>query len=1089
MTSMLNSFDEVCPEFCSDGANSMALNFVVALALVCAASSISPGEVLLRIHNPSGFISPAYPFTVGVPFPRGALKPDAKITLRDADGNQVPVQAMVTASWDKGSSSVRWLLLDFVMSLQPGGATLALQTKKTPVSVVPLGDLATKTADSILLDTGRVKLEVSRKGFNLFEQVWTDLNNNHKYESDEAVLDTDALRGPFLRNDKGKKFWAVRDPKAEIKLEENGQVKAVVMAKGFYTAADGARFCQFIVRITVHRDMPWVRTDQTFVYTEDSDKGNTITGLGCRLPLRDPAREYVLGTVDGEPLKGLCTPETVSLYQRDHDWFQLARYDGTKPLGVLREGKRGTGRISVRTGSARITAGVEDFWQQFPKELSADSGGLTVHFWPSHGEKHPRWKLPENAFEKLDENTLTKMLYPLHWVHEGPALSFKLPVEISRFGDRSSGTFRNIKRGRPANGMGVGKTHRVYFDFGHKDTAPPACPLDVGQQPYAHPDPEQIYASRVAGALWPRDPERFAAAERVLDGLGKWMASLPHKLNDYGMWHWISGHQYLIARTRLPSIARVWANTHDGRPRWPWVLFLRSGEPIYRAMALRMTRHCADIAICHYTTDEYNEGRNYASDRKKVGGSCDYKGLVTWHAGDRYTYNSGVDWYLWNYYMTGDRRSWDVAMEHGNYVASQIGGTRGRTASAWAATALGMYHATWEEHFLTRAATVLKEICLSIEEAEKKSYQSIPYHPHWERALDTPDLGKPLLERIRKTILLRAEDELSYGFSNSSTRFSHHKLMGLAYRLSADPRYLAWGDGMNRWLDWASYPGKDELFQGYVAWAVNLGTLSYYLQRIPYFLAARASHDGPVPDYTPRFMVNAASHLVVKKDWPAAEGTTRVWLKAGVGAKPLVFTVKDTQGIEVHRQQMTPNWSGRKHANPTIGFDFPDRLPPGEYSIELLTPQGGQMGIVPCLPLPKEFPFKKVVLLVPQMAQEQKFQFGRGVLYFFVPKGVEELKFLSRAADGGHIATLRIERPEGNGWVQVGKVKNVDWPDWRRFVAEVRPQDAGRIWRVFHASAIAGGTYHEVRLRRESPTEVPLVVADRLDRFFLPKTK
>ena len=63
MTSMLNSFDEVCPEFCSDGANSMALNFVVALALVCAASSISPGEVLLRIHNPSGFTSPCLLYT------------------------------------------------------------------------------------------------------------------------------------------------------------------------------------------------------------------------------------------------------------------------------------------------------------------------------------------------------------------------------------------------------------------------------------------------------------------------------------------------------------------------------------------------------------------------------------------------------------------------------------------------------------------------------------------------------------------------------------------------------------------------------------------------------------------------------------------------------------------------------------------------------------------------------------------------------------------------------------------------------------------------------------------------------------------
>ena len=1057
-----------------------------ALGLCGTASSFAAKEIKLRIYNPAGVSNEAYPFTVGVPFARGKLEPDAPIRLFDAGDEPIPVQQRVTATWDKTGASTRWLLLDFVTALESRDATLTLRTETPPPIAVASRNLAHETADAIVLDTGRVRLSISKRRFNLFEQAWADLNHNGQYDSSEGLLAAKDLAGPYVRDGVGKEFWAVHDPNVEVELEENGPIKAVVKAKGFFTSTNGKPYCQFIVRVTAHRGMTWVRTDQTFVYTEDSDKDHVLTDIGCRVPLREPVREYQFGVVGNAALKGSCGTETVSLYQRDPEWFELVHYAGGKKLGVRDTGKRSTGRVSVSTNNARIAAGVEDFWQQFPKELSVDLRGLTVHFWPAHGEQHPRWKLPEQAFEKLGEAELTKLLYPLHWVHEGAALSFQMPANIARFGDRASGSFRNVKRGKPANGMGVGKTHRVYFDFGPKNTTPPVCPLDVAQQPYAHPDAKQVYASRAVGALWPRDPDRFSAAERVLDGLGKWMATLPQKLNDYGMWHWISGHQYLIARTKQPSLARVWVNTHDGRPRWPWVLFLRSGDPLYRSIAIRMTRHCADVAICHYATEEYNQGRQYASNRKHVGGTCDYKGLLPWHAGDRNTYNSGVDWYLWNYYVTGDRRSWDVALEHGDYVASQTGGSRGRTASARAATAIAMYHATWEKRYLTRAAKVLEDICQSIEDAEQQNYGSIPYHPHWERALDTPQLGEPLLGRIRQAVMRRAEDELSYGFENSSTRFSHHKLMGLAYRLSGNPRYLAWGDGVNRSLDWARYLGDDEFFQGYVAWATNLGTLSYYLQRIPYFLAARAAHHGPVPDYTPPFMVSAASHLVVKKDWPAGKATTRVWLKAGVPDERLVFVVKNGRGEEVFRQHVAPDFSGRKSSSPTIAFDFPNRLPPGEYSIELRNQRDDAMGIVPCLPLPQSFPFKKVVLLVPQMGREQTFQFGRGVLYFFVPRGAKELKFVSRAADGGHIATLRIERPEGTGWVQVGEVRNVGWPDWRRVVAEVRPQDSGRMWRVFHASAISSGTYHEVRLWREAPGEVPLVVADQPERFFLP---
>ena len=1070
-----------------------APGLAVAMVAACTAASARAKQVALRIHNPSGITCERYPFTVGVPFGRGALKADALVKLSYADGKPIPVQTLVTATWEKERSSAKWLLLDFVAPVKPGGATLRLEPAAAAVSPRQ-NNVASETAQSIFLYTGRLKLEISKKNFNLFHQVWADLNGDGRYEPAEALLDTNAERGPYIRNQRGTLFWAHRARGVVVKIEENGPIKAVVMAKGTYTSAKLGRFCQFIVRITAHRGMTWVRSDHTFVYTADSDKVRLITDLGCRLPLREPARRYRFGVVRGDvPLEGACATETISLYQRDHNRFQLNLYQGPKKLGLVKSGRRGSGRVSVLTDNARITAGVEDFWQQFPKELSVDGRGLTVHFWPAHGQKNPRWKLPANAFEKLNDTEATKWLYPLRWVHEGAALSFKMPPAVAKFADRRSGDFRYVKKGRSANGMGIAKTHRVFFEFVPKASAPAACPLNVAKQPYAHPDPDQVFASRAVGALWPRDPKRFPAAERVLASLGGWMASLPHKLNDYGMWHWVCGHQYLEAYRKLVRLPRAWVNTHDGRPRWPWVLFLRSGDPVFRAAALRMTRHCADIAICHYTTPEYNKGRHYASNRKFVGGTCDYKGLVPWHAGDRFTYNSGVDWYLWNYYATGDRRSWDVAMEHGNYVQSCGGRQNEREGSARIATMIAMYHATWEKRFLDKAIPALNASCKSIEEA-KKSYGSIQYHPHWERTLDTPDLGEALLDRVRKAVILRAEDELTYGFHNSSSRFSHHKVMGLAYRLTKDPRYLAWGDAMTQSLDWARYRGKEDLFQGYVAWAMNLGTLSYYLQRIPYHLSARASHKGPVPDYAPPFTMSIRSEpgheagLIVRKDRPSSGGTTRVRLKANIRSAAAkagyVFVVRDGQGREVHSQAIAPVKEGRQWSAYTLGFDFPNRLPPGEYFIHLRKSDGKGAAMSLYLPLPKAFPFKKVVFCVPEMGLDQKLTIGRGLLYFFVPESAKKVVFVHRSERS--LGVLLIQRPDGDGWTHAEQMQKQGWPGWRMVTAKVQPAHAGKVWRLFSASGTGRGNSH---LWLRKPPNAPLVLADRPERFFVPEAR
>src|SRR6185295_12171560 len=71
----------------------------------------SSGTTLIVSSQPSpGRARVGEPITVGVPFPRGAVKDAARIALVE-DDRAVAVQALPTELWPDGS--IRWALLDF----------------------------------------------------------------------------------------------------------------------------------------------------------------------------------------------------------------------------------------------------------------------------------------------------------------------------------------------------------------------------------------------------------------------------------------------------------------------------------------------------------------------------------------------------------------------------------------------------------------------------------------------------------------------------------------------------------------------------------------------------------------------------------------------------------------------------------------------------------------------------------------------------------------------------------------------------------------------------------------------------------------
>ena len=146
------------------------------------------------------------------------------------------------------------------------------------------------------------------------------------------------------------------------------------------------------------------------------------------------------------------------------------------------------------------------------------------------------------------------------------------------------------------------------------------------------------------------------------------------RLDDYGMWNYGAYHKGYFPTLDRAKLHRHWMAFHHGGPRWPWLVFARSGDPKYFDFAETHARHNMDVATCNWEDVEYNKKYWGKSPRswlslKYRGGLCKYNCLVHWNAGGRMGYNSIVDYALWYYYMTGYQRAWDVAMMHGQFQA------------------------------------------------------------------------------------------------------------------------------------------------------------------------------------------------------------------------------------------------------------------------------------------------------------------------------------------------------------------------------------------------------------------------------------
>ncbi len=546
----------------------------------------------------------AWPVRTGIPLPINAVMDASRLALFE-DGRRIPAEIRPRATWCP-EGSVQWIHLDFLGRYRDGEACeyrLKLLPAADDGKARPSALKVSTSPEMIAVDNGYVQFTVSRREFSGIEDWQVDLTGRSRYLAKDRAPQVPIA--PYLVDEKDQRFEP--DASSEVVIEEQGPVKVIIAATGWYTNPQSAekRLCKYATRITVYAGEPMIRfSHQTYITYDTRTK--QLADLGFHLPHYWGAKFFQLGA-DGRTIEGTLpkSPATAYLHQDRWDHFRIA---GT---ATPAEGKTSDGWFSLLSAApgqpgTRMTIFLHDIWQKYPKEVEMDSTGLTLHFWPKHGT---------TTFSREEELDI-RNLYKFLCFHHGALLNLQTPMcYVEKFDELANarvdggGWWRESEQDatKSANGQGIVISNDfalVFSDETAKDGPLAGLPAQVAKlvefDPTALAAPEWNAASGAFGSMAPADRENFPDMEDAIEkGYLSWARSIERN-NDYGMFNYADTQTIWIVPENRPSLHRVWQSSHYHNVGTTWMLWYRSGSPDLLRWARKNTDHWMNVDMCNY---------------------------------------------------------------------------------------------------------------------------------------------------------------------------------------------------------------------------------------------------------------------------------------------------------------------------------------------------------------------------------------------------------------------------------------------------------------------------------------------------------
>ena len=556
----------------------------------------------------------------GVPFAKGAVRPDALFTLTDADGQVVPSDSWPLACWSDGS--VKWL--GMAATQASGPLTLNIQpAPRKKARTAPLPGMARQDADGIHIDTGVLSCTFPSTG----PQWIRDLALDGKAIASDAELVAIWERRSETPQGRSITQQECVGQVEKLTLMQDSPLRAVVKVEGRHRAANGREWLPFALYCIFYADMPTIQLTHSFVFDSDG-REDFVAGLGIRF--RVPFREQVHNRhvrlsgngKDGSgfwcqpvrlapgyrPSAGRIYPDNYAGYlqgarlpdeeqlseseraalqtcpvwgdmrlvQTGSNGFVLEKRTSAQSAWVRYvEGDRSLGGALLGDCTGSLFLGVKDFWQSFPAALQIDGAG---------GET----------------GTLTAWL----WAPDGPAMDMR---HYDTQGHDLRINYEDYKEGWESP-LGVG--HRSTLELRLFDAIPSNEELlavaKAVQKPLQYScTPEYLYSVHAFGDYWalPRPDNAVCAdIERQLDETLEYYKSQVDERSWYGFWNYGDVmHNYDFTRHdwRYDIGGWAWNNVELAPNVLLWTCFLRTGREDLWTMAEAMEKHASEVDVHH----------------------------------------------------------------------------------------------------------------------------------------------------------------------------------------------------------------------------------------------------------------------------------------------------------------------------------------------------------------------------------------------------------------------------------------------------------------------------------------------------------
>jgi hypothetical protein len=671
----------------------------------------------ISVTEPANAVRTLAPVSGGIPLGRGVLPASQvdRLALADAQGYRITSfsEPAILTTWPDGS--VKWLLLDFLATVPArGSVTYTLGLADVDTSEDAAVSVA-EDAASFTVDTGVLRVVLSRQRFSLVEEAWIDRNGDGSYDGDEQVVTgpgemfIDLDDAPPGAADAGEYDYPatdyfgmeggnwLRDSQAatatrylasegtySISLFRQGRTHVVFKLEGWHRDPVSSReFGRYTLYLHFYVRQAFMRASHTWIMTGDPDN-NFIRRMAIDLPFggTGDTLEYAFGgpyetagaevyfNTDQDPFVPLSKgPSEVHTGQVDRSGEVALTAIGpdkyyhnvslTADLAVdyelLADG------ASVASGTAPSGWG----------SVSTGSVGLAAgvrDFWREH---------PKEV--QYRDGRLAVYLWP---DHGGKTLDLRRRYPEVR-GTVTGGWGQAARREFvvPGSAVGVAKTTELFFHFFSGDHQ--SAGVDSTFRSFQDPllpfaGAEHNVQTGVFGPLVPYDPVNYTKLENYLDTM---MARIIRSQREYRWYGWLDYGDYLPEFEKqnwelsIPWNANLysnwgyagWLQENYRFGQWAFVQYFRSGRYRYFRAADTWLRHTRDVdCVYHETPDDGAHPSDNEGGGQRLGGG---------HRHDQQHWGTYMTGYgiptialVHHYLMTGDGRDLDAMRDNADWI-------------------------------------------------------------------------------------------------------------------------------------------------------------------------------------------------------------------------------------------------------------------------------------------------------------------------------------------------------------------------------------------------------------------------------------